>query len=420
MLKSRDPRKNLQKILFQALLFLLPTQVAYHFWPSWALVEGIRVDYLSPAVYLTDIVLFALFFLWTLEWLLDKKRKRPKFSKRYLLFLAVFIFSLFNAYYAQRPQAALVKWVKVYELAFLTIYIIDKKRMITEKLVFTPLSLALIYSSVIAVVQFLLQRTIGGPLYLLGERNFTASTPGIAKALYLGRELMRPYSIFPHPNVLAGFTSVSGFFLLRAKGPVFLKVVVGLFSLSVLVLATSLGAWTALFVVAVFMAAHRLAPKIFKRAAVSLFFLVVFLGILFPIVIVQFNKINFGESTLRRVELNEAAGKMFSRAPLTGIGLNNFIVELPKASLDAGVTWFLQPIHNIFLLIFVETGILGFLMFVCLFFIGLKKSFQIVGSKALYVFVLLLIIITGSFDHYWVTLQQTQLLLAVFAGFVYR
>ena len=420
MLKSKSFRENLQKILFQILIFLLPTQVAYHFWPDWAFVGGIRVDYLSPAIYLTDIVLLALFFLWALERLVGKERKIPKFSKRQVVLFAIFIFSLFNVYYAQRPQVSLFKWIKVYELAFLTIYIVDKKKTITKKLIFTPLSLALIYSSVIAIGQFFLQRTIGGPLYLLGERSFTASTPGIAKAYYLGRELMRPYSIFPHPNVLAGFVATSGFFLLKTKGSVFLKVIVGISSFAVLVLAASLGVWLALFIVAVFMVTYFLSPKFFKRIALYIFFLVVLLGLLLPIASAQFSKVNLRENISKRAELNEAAGKMLSQAPLTGIGLNNFPVLLPTVRVDTGITWFLQPVHNIFLLIFVETGIFGLLIFIYFLFLSLKKSFQVVGSKGLYVFVFLLIIITGSFDHYWITLQQTQLLLAVFAGLAYR
>ncbi|MEK7497805.1 MAG: hypothetical protein AAB656_02715, partial [Patescibacteria group bacterium] len=46
--------------LFGLLVILLPTQIALHIWPDWALVQGIRVDYLAPAIYLTDIIIVAL------------------------------------------------------------------------------------------------------------------------------------------------------------------------------------------------------------------------------------------------------------------------------------------------------------------------------------------------------------------------
>ena len=46
-----------------------------------------------------------------------------------------------------------------------------------------------------------------------------------------------------------------------------------------------------------------------------------------------------------------------------GVGLNNFIPNLVKVSNTYLNSWELQPVHNIFLLLFSETGIIGFLMF---------------------------------------------------------
>jgi len=42
----------------------MPTQLALHFWPSWAHVFGIRVDYLAPTLYLTDLLLIVLIITW--------------------------------------------------------------------------------------------------------------------------------------------------------------------------------------------------------------------------------------------------------------------------------------------------------------------------------------------------------------------
>ena len=51
--------------------------------------------------------------------------------------------------------------------------------------------------------EFIKQASLNGLFWWLGERTFTSSTPGIAKAVIDGRLLMRPYATFPHPNVLA-------------------------------------------------------------------------------------------------------------------------------------------------------------------------------------------------------------------------
>ncbi|KKS80681.1 MAG: hypothetical protein UV56_C0012G0001, partial [Candidatus Woesebacteria bacterium GW2011_GWC1_43_10b] len=50
--------------IFRVLLFLLPLQIGKHFWPDWSLVFGIRVDYLSPVIYLTDILVLTLLLVW--------------------------------------------------------------------------------------------------------------------------------------------------------------------------------------------------------------------------------------------------------------------------------------------------------------------------------------------------------------------
>ena len=62
-MKDLNKLDKVYHLLFQIFIFLLPTQLAYHFWPNWALVYGIRVDYLAPAVYLTDILVIAICFM---------------------------------------------------------------------------------------------------------------------------------------------------------------------------------------------------------------------------------------------------------------------------------------------------------------------------------------------------------------------
>ena len=126
------------------------------------------------------------------------------------------------------------------------------------------------------------------------------------------------------------------------------------------------------------------------------------------------------ESVFVRGELNSAAIKMItpsSHLPSTiyhllfGVGLGNYLVELPKYYPHREI-FFLQPVHNIYLLILSETGIIGLGMI--LYFI--VKIFKHIARKRLFVichlsFVTLLLL--GAVDHYPLTLQQGQLLLTV-------
>ena len=54
---------NIQRLLFFALILGIPTQFGRHFWPDFSFVSGVRVDYLSPTLYVTDILIFLIFAL---------------------------------------------------------------------------------------------------------------------------------------------------------------------------------------------------------------------------------------------------------------------------------------------------------------------------------------------------------------------
>jgi len=105
---------------------------------------------------------------------------------------------------------------------------------------------------------------------------------------------------------------------------------------------------------------------------------------------------------------------------MQGVGLGNFIPNLlTKNNLyPASPFLYFQPVHNIYLLIASELGIIGVLAFFWLITTALKQSLG-KRSKAL-VFALLGVFIIGIVDHYWLTLQQTRLLFAALLGLAFR
>jgi O-antigen ligase len=114
---------------------------------------------------------------------------------------------------------------------------------------------------------------------------------------------------------------------------------------------------------------------------------------------------------------------MIKSAPLLGIGLNNYLSRLPDFKLDPTVFRLFQPVHNIFLLTAAETGLMGLSLFLFLVIKSLKNSLDMPASRDSFgmrnwslVISLLVILSTGCADHYWLTLQQTQLLLAIVLG----
>src|SRR4030043_871676 len=199
---------KLHRYLFGLLVFLLPIQLGRHFWPEWTQVLGLPIDYLSPTIYLTDLLVSVILLFWLIKMRSQLRLKKTiDWLKNNWWFLAMFLFLLVNALLAPNREAAIFKLVKVIEFVFLGFYVFKEQYKINE--IILPLSGAIIYSALITLAQFIKQGTVGGLFWWLGERNFSLITPGIAKAIIGGRLILRPYATFPHPNVLGGFLLVS-------------------------------------------------------------------------------------------------------------------------------------------------------------------------------------------------------------------
>ncbi|HID06451.1 MAG TPA: hypothetical protein EYP10_04810, partial [Armatimonadetes bacterium] len=209
---------KLQRPLFYLLILFLPTQLTKHFWPDWAMVGGIRVDYLSPTVYLTDLLVVGLLILVAAERLGERKSLFKSLSAitfrgpigrqnvRVILGLAGgLIFLSLGVVGSIRPLAGFYKLLKLVEFFLLGLWVKNNFVALLPCCLVPLLSLTIIYSSLIAWGQFLRQGSLGGLFWWLGERTFTSSTPGIAQVVLNGQLFLRPYATFSHPNVLGGY-----------------------------------------------------------------------------------------------------------------------------------------------------------------------------------------------------------------------
>jgi len=399
---------QIEKYLNYLLLFLLPTQTALHFWPASSLVFGIRVDYLAPTLYLTDI----LFLILCVHWFFWK-RKRFIFNKKTkIFFLLIVCLALVNTVFSTATIPTLYKWFRLFEMAAFYFYVSERKDVFSQAKTVSVFFYSAIFFSVIGIYHFVFGKTIGVPFNFLGERSFTFSTPGIALVKIGGRNFLRAYSTLPHPNALAAYLALTILFIgerLLKKTNVF-KIAGLLIIITAYVLTFSLSSNIALLVcfVGVFVFKNKKTRKTLKY--LSLVF--IFISFLF----LSFSKnrtfenFTFPESIAQRIQLANASGDLISGNFLLGTGLNTFIINEVKVNNIFWQTWLLQPVHNVFLLVFSEVGIFGLIFVYYIFFTSIKKT---IGQKDTGLFLVLLFVLTTSlFDHYWFTLQQNLLLLA--------
>ncbi|MBI2036028.1 O-antigen ligase family protein [Candidatus Microgenomates bacterium] len=322
------------------------------------------------------------------------------------------------------PAAGFYKLIKIVELTFFGFII--AKNINTKKdfiVVASLFAAGIIFESFLAIWQFINQSSIGGIFWFFGERTFSGQTVGIANANIDGQLILRPYGTFPHPNVLAGYLTIAlAMVISNFQFPI------SNFKKALFIAVLTIGT------VALFLTLSRVAIIVWV-AVMGLWFLInlrkfLFIGLL--VVLVFIGSIIFSplssrfmslatvdkESFILRQQLNNSAIEMFKQSPVWGVGLNNFLMNLPRYQKpQAGPLW-LQPVHNIFLLVAAETGLIGLLFFA--WFISRtviklrkKKEFQISNFKFQ---ILIIIFVLGLFDHYFWTLQQGQLLLALVFG----
>ena len=360
------------KIIFYLLLFCLPSNLGKHFPLVSSYVSGFKVDYLIPTLYLTDILIILLLVIKPL-----KKIFRPG-----LVFLACLLPAvIFNA----SPIPALYKWLKILEMILLLSWIKENKIGISKTAAVKIISLSVLMQSLLAIGQWLKQGSLFGYLFF-GEQPYNASTAGIDQiAWFDGALKIPPMGTFPHPNILAGFLAVT-LPLVFPRWPFFLGLIP-------LFLTFSLSGWLAFLAVSL-----PLALKLTRRK------LVIYYGALLIILSLFGQKFSYlapESSFSRRSQLAGMAIKMFKDRPLTGVGLKNFTAVMDNYGLVPASTRWLQPVHNIYLLILAETGLLGL------------AGFGYLIAKSNRHYLLPIILFLGLFDHYFFTLQQGLLLLVI-------
>ncbi|HEB14077.1 MAG TPA: O-antigen ligase domain-containing protein [candidate division WWE3 bacterium] len=375
---STNPRGLLILLIFYTILVLFPTNLAKYFPSSQSYVLGILIGFLEPAFYLLEFLVFLLLVF--SDW---KKIKNKGFLALLVLFLATLVPSIFTGSFTE------ISGFRFMEIALwlgFGFWVAENISWQKKDLVFKALGIGVFWVSILSLFQFILQRNVFG-YWFLGEPILSPSLPNVATIGLFGREFMRSYGTFPHPNVLGGVLSIILVWFLASKlWKASLAGAVGaLVSFSRTGLVSLVGGILGLF------AAKGLGLVLFN----------------YPSFINSY-------SVSRRVELLEKAWEMFKPAPFTGVGLGNFTKALPDFGVPADITLTIQPVHNIFALVAAESGIFAFLAFLSIFAFSLYKT--LAAKRFLLTISLLQLVFLGFFDHYLYTLPQGLFILSLTLG----
>lgn len=386
------------QVLLFSFILLLPTQLGRHFFAPFSYINGLRIDYLAPTIYLTDLLVLLLIFLnFTLI-------KRILTNKPVLIFFG--LLAVQTLFFAQSKEIAWYRYLKLFEIVFL--FFLFRRKPISYGLTLLALVIGVGFESMLAVWQFIIKHSVQGVFWIFGERYLTLSLPDIAKASLNGVEILRPYGTFSHPNSMAGFYLLLYTFILTRKTGKKTRVLsaVFLFASSVLILLSFSKVAIATYV------AVTIAYLVLKKDfSCKLCFLsrVLTLGVMgFAFMRAQTDPLSLS----KRGALISQSFTLLGKTPLQGVGLGNYLVAQSHIR-ESALLLLPQPVHNIFLYVLVETGLIVFLVGAFFLVRLLYRSRTLALTLCLFV-----VGVTGIFDHYWVTLQQNWLLLPVIFGLV--
>ncbi|MBI2025871.1 MAG: hypothetical protein HYT06_00655, partial [Candidatus Levybacteria bacterium] len=192
----------------------MPTQLGKHFFLESSFVFGLRIDYLSPTLYLTDILIL-LIIIFSFKDIF--KIVFSKYKKNLGLFLLFILFLLTQVSISKNPTIGIYSIFKLLEFVYLGIFVYLNFKILNKKIMVILLSLGMVFETLLALLQYLNQGSLQGIFYFLGERSFNSQTPMVANASINNKLILRPYATFPHPNVLAGYLALSGMLLFYFK-----------------------------------------------------------------------------------------------------------------------------------------------------------------------------------------------------------
>jgi len=298
--------------------------------------------------------------------------------------------------------------------------------------------------AVLGISQFIKQGSVG--LFLLGEPLLGSEIQGVAKVVVDGAKIVRVYGTFPHPNVLAAFLLVGlcALYYFWLRRPSVWKFFgnfktlasdigfgTGIFIVSLgLLLTFSRTAWVIAVGITAVLLIYTLCNRQYYvqgiRFGILMFAVVLVLGFNFRPYLGSRLQLQADEPAVSlRAEYNRLAVDTIKSRPL-GIGIGN---QVPYAVMNGAYEkvglpqpWQWQPVHNIYLLIAVETGVIGALLF--LVFVARllmekwrKKQDQLLNLQcAIACSMFAALLLFGLTDHFLWTLQPGRLLFWLAAG----
>ncbi|MFH1877717.1 MAG: O-antigen ligase family protein [Candidatus Omnitrophota bacterium] len=347
----------------------------------------------SITVSMPDVLLFILYCIWFYQMVHSREegRKTVFFTFISIPFFVMFsagILSFVNAGNTLYSTFGIFKLIKVFAYYF---YAVNNIRSADDiKIILLGLLAGCGLQLSVAALQLAAGKTLG--LFYLGELSGEfRSWSGFHQVYRIGALLGHPnffanYLDFMIPLMLSLSFLKESVFVRRSATILFFGCITGmLFTLS-------RGGWaasgTGAFIAFIMLAARNAREKCFLRKTFVLIIIVFCAGAAFSPKIIERVTSKDGGAANTRLEQIRVAENVIKEHPVCGIGLNNYslVMEDYDETYSKVSRSFKAPVHNAYLLVLAETGILGFLGYIALYLSIFRHGFVNAGRSRGFLF----------------------------------
>jgi hypothetical protein len=443
--------KKILSTLLPLYIFLLPWQARYIF----AEYSNVTPYFGGLGLYVTDLLFVLLLLVWT-YWMWTERKRFPKLAEtrdwRLGLLMLFLLFSLLSVFWSPLSNLAFYSWLRILQALFLGAIIFTTPIKIRK--LYLAILAAGVIQAFVGIGQFFLQE-IPANTYL-GMAEQQPHELGVSVVQYLDQRWLRAHGTFPHPNILGAFLSVSAliasawfydvYLQMRALvkrwdevtvkevKPIRLQIIASLssfvFLLIGLLFTFSRTAWLGfgigwlLLTILLIRFYHKKQEA--RLIAVAGIKQLVAGGLIFASLTLFFGPLwtqrlhddsRLGQkSQEERTELTMEAEEVIKLHPLLGSGIGSYLTVVREQN-PGQHAYSYQPVHNTWILLWAELGIIGTIPFIGFLFYILFVVKLLTGKRKANLNEVLAYALVGSvgmmmyFEHFWWTLSFGILLI---------
>jgi len=411
--------KNVNKFLEQLwqglaylLVFALPLQT--HYLISTRTLAGADWEFGRIMLYAVDILLI----ITVISGLMLKKINLKTGTKFDYLLIALMVISAISVGVASDKLLAFYSLSRL-SLALALVILITKTKL-DQKIIIAMIIATASIQAVWGLGQFLTQSTVANKWLGLANHDPRLAGTSVVEAIGpdgYGERWLRAYGGLSHPNVLGGLLAISLILALwllvnKTTDPKnnisrdwLWLIVIALLSAGLFVTFSRTALLAALLGTIILVVSQL---KNWRKLLVALVTIGLTIGIcswhygyLYQSRLELSSRLET-KSTNERMDLMTEAWDLIKAKPLTGVGLANFGMAAWQDDEIKKDVFAYQPVHNLFLLIAAEGGLVLLIIFVALLIVAIKSSWQD-QDRAFKLALIAVLVSLMIFDHYLYT-----------------